>query len=62
MLVKNSRKESKKGDKLMPRWLGPYKIHEVLNKGTFKICNPSSGKVLMVAVNQCRLKVFIQVY
>ena len=33
MLLKNSRKESRKGDKLAPRWVGPYTIHDPLEKG-----------------------------
>ena len=31
VLVRNSARDSKKGDKLAKRWLGPYQIHEYNN-------------------------------
>lgn len=40
------------------RWLGPYKIHKQLNKGVYKLEN-HAGVVLKVAVNQCRLKLYL---
>ena len=57
MLLKNS---VQKGDKMKPRWLGPYKIEKVLEKGVLKISNPTTGLVLKKAVNQCRVKHFHQ--
>ncbi len=57
-MLKNSKKESKKGDKLKARWTGPYEIHEVLDKGVCKIKNTKSEKILATAVNQARLKVY----
>lgn len=60
VLLKNSRRETKKGDKMQPRWLGPYIIHADLGKGVYKITNPETGKVLQTAVNQCRLKHYIE--
>ena len=56
--LKNSAKESKKGDKMKPRWLGPYKVVECLDKGVMEIANPKTGITLKKAVNQCRLKHF----
>ncbi len=54
--LRNSARECKKGDKLKPRWLGPYTVVECLGKGVFKIANPKTGKTLKKAVNQQRLK------
>ena len=61
MLLKNSRKESRKGDKLAPRWVGPYTIHESLGKGVYRLSNPKTGFGLVngAAVNQCRLKIYL---
>ena len=36
VLVKNCKKLSRKGSKLEPNWAGPYTIHEVMGKGTFR--------------------------
>ena len=58
VLLKNSARDSKKGDKMKPRWLGPYKVEKSLGSGVFKISNQITGKVLKNAVNQCRLKHF----
>lgn len=58
VLLKNSQRESKKGDKMKSRWLGPYLIHEVLGKGVYRLSNPETGVVLKTAVNQCRLKLY----
>ena len=52
VLVKNSKKLSRKGSKMEPNWHGPYRIHEVLGKGTFKLCNvDDSNKVLAQIYN-----------
>ena len=59
MLLKNSKKESRKGDKLAPRWVGPYSIHESLGKGVYRLSNLKTGVVNKTAVNQCRLKVYL---
>ena len=54
--LRNSARECKKGDKLKPHWLGPYKVVECLGKGVLKIANAKTGKTLKKGVNQCRLK------
>ncbi len=56
-MLKNSKKESKKGDKLKLD-SGPYEIHEVVDKGVCKIKNTKSEKILATAVNQARLKIY----
>ena len=44
VLVKNSKKLSRKGSKMELKWHGPYRIHNVLGKGTFKLCNVDDSK------------------
>jgi len=59
VLVKNSLKLSRKGPKMAPNWLGPYRIHEVLNKGTFRLSQVKDGKkVLAQLYNMTRLKLY----
>ena len=57
VLMRNSQRDSKKGDKLKARWLGPYKVHEALGKGVYRLEN-LKGVVLKATVNQCRLKLY----
>jgi hypothetical protein len=59
-MLKNSKKESKKGDKLKPRYLGPYTVEDTLGKGVYIISNPTTGRKLMTGVNKCRLKIYYQ--
>ena len=54
--LNNSAKNSKKGNKMKPCWLGPYKAVKCLDKGVVKIANPKSGVTLRKAVNWCCLK------
>ena len=54
MLLRNSVRDGRKGDKLNKRWLGPYKVEEVLGKGVYQLTNPNTGRVLKKAVNGCR--------
>lgn len=58
VLMLNSKKLSRKGSKLEPNWIGPYSIHEVLPKGTYRLCNPETGKVLAQKINMTRLKLW----
>ena len=57
-MLRNSARDSKKGDKLKPRWLGPYKVHKCLEKGLYRISNLKTGTVLKNVVNQCRLTMY----
>ena len=54
VLLRNSVRDGRKGDKLNKRWLGPYKVEEVLGKGVYQLTNPNTGRVLKKAVNGCR--------
>ena len=55
VMMRNSARESKKGDKMKPRWLGPYTIEESLGKGVYRVSNVATGLVLKKGVNQSRL-------
>jgi len=50
VLLRNSVRDGRKGDKLNKRWLGPYKVEEVLGKGVYQLANPNTGRVLKKAV------------
>ena len=54
MLVRNSARDCRKGDKFSARWLGPYKIKENLGKNVYRLSNPASGRTLKKAFNGCR--------
>ena len=59
VLIKNCRKLSCKGSKLEPAWRGPYRIHETMGKGTFRLCDSSdSSKVLSSFYNITQLKLY----
>lgn len=59
VLLKNSRKLSRKGSKLEPNWTGPYRISEVAGKGTFKLCDPNDHKKIMRSLyNMTRQKLY----
>ena len=61
VLLKNSKKLTKKGSKMEPNWTGPYLIHEVLSKGTYRLAHPNPPfKVLAQKYNMTRLKIFCQ--
>ena len=56
--MRNSRGDSRKGDKMLDKYLGPYEVVEVKNKGLYEIKNLKTGKRLAKMVNVARLKVF----
>ncbi|KAL5517173.1 hypothetical protein EMCRGX_G002666 [Ephydatia muelleri] len=59
--IKNSKKLSKKGSKMEHNWTGPYLIHEVLSKGTYRLSKPNPPfQVLAQKYNMTRLKIFYQ--
>ena len=59
VLLKNSKKLTRKGSKLEPNWTGPYKIKEVLSKGTFRLCNANDReKILTSLYNMTKLKLY----
>ena len=46
VLLRNSARDTKKGDKLVQCWLGQYKIVENIGKGQYVLRNTTSGKTL----------------
>ena len=58
VLMKNSKKLSRKGSKMEQNWLGPYRIHESAGKGTYRLSNPVDKSVLRNLVNITRLKLY----
>lgn len=54
VLLRNSARDGRKGDKLAQRWLGPYEIHRDIGKGRYILENPTSGKVLKKSFNGSR--------
>ena len=59
VLLRNNAKDGRKGDKLVKRWLGPYKIAKHLNKGVYILENRCTGQILKKAVNSCRYSINI---
>ena len=55
--MRNSHRNSKKGDKMKPRCLGLYKIKRHLDKGVYQL-KTLKGVLLKAADNQCRLKLY----
>lgn len=60
VLLRNSKRDSKMGDKMTNKWLGPYEIAEVKNKGNYRLRNPSTNNILAKMVNASRLKRYHQ--
>ena len=56
VLLRNSKRDSKKGDKMTNKWLGPYETFEVKDKGNYRLRNPSTKNILAKMVNASRLK------
>ena len=54
VILSNSHKDQRKGDKLVKRFLGPYFVEEYLGKGVYRLNNPGTGKVFKKCVNVCR--------
>ena len=54
VLLRNSARDSRKGDKLAERWLGPYKVKEHLGKDVYRLQNPNTHRILKKTYNGCR--------
>jgi hypothetical protein len=54
VLLRNSAKDGRKGDKLVKRWLGPYRVTMHIKNGVYRLENPTTGRVLKKTVNSCR--------
>ena len=62
MLLRNSARDGRKGDKLAKRWLGPYRVEEAIGKELYRLANPTTGRVLNKVFNGCRYVYIIVVY
>ena len=60
VLLKNSKRDLKKGDKMMNKWLGPYQIAKAKEKGNYQLLNPSTNVILAKTINASRLKKYHQ--
>ena len=58
VLLRNSARDGRKGDKFQARYLGPYEIAKHLGKNVFRLRNPTTGLLLKKSVNACRLKLY----
>ena len=59
VLIRNSKKLSRKGSKMEPNWTGPYKICQILKKNTFCLCYVNDcNKKLKQVYNMTRLKIY----
>ena len=59
VLKRNSRKDSRKGDRLTADWQGPYEIKEITPKGLCVLSN-KDGIELKTKTNFCHLKPHVQ--
>lgn len=60
VLLKNSKKLSRKGSKMEQNWSGPYLIHDIVGKNTYRLCNRRDNKILRNLVNMARLKLYFE--
>ncbi|PIK46445.1 hypothetical protein BSL78_16692 [Apostichopus japonicus] len=58
VLVRNARKDVRRGGKLENSWLGPYIVKDVNEKGLFTLINSSTGLPLKKKFNSILLKEF----
>ena len=59
VLMKHMKTQHWHHDKFGEKWKGPYYIHNVFNKDTYKLCS-MEGKVLKNPYNSDHLKLYIE--
>ena len=59
VLLQNSKRDTKKGDKMQQKWLGPYTVVASLGNGLYRIQNKATERILKRAVHCARLKEYI---
>lgn len=57
VMMKNARKEGRKGGKMEPPWSGPYEIYDVHESGLYTLKN-KHGKLLKKKIHSVLLKQF----
>ena len=60
VLLRNSRRDSKKGDRLKQKWTGPYIVAASLGKSRYRLKNSTTGATLKQAVHKMRLKTYFR--
>ena len=58
-MKKSKKAEQRKGEKLGPRWLGPYLITDVQKNGSYTVADPKMGKGLATRCPQSECKLYI---
>ena len=58
VLLRNSTRDGRKGDKFQARYLGPYKTAGTLQEERFQTVQPATRLLLIKSVNVCRLKLY----
>ena len=56
--IKNPKQINRKGNRMEPRWIGPYVIHEHLGMGKLKLKNLNSGALLKNVYHGSNCKVY----
>ena len=60
VLRKNMVNTHRMGGKLDPKWIGPYKVEEVTDKGLYRLQCQRNKKILKQAISSLQLKPYIQ--
>ena len=59
VLIKNTKKLSKKGDKMEPNWMGPYEVAECIGSNNYRLRRIDGKQLLLKSMfNSARLKSF----
>ena len=53
----NRRRDTRMGEKLLPRYSGPYEIHEILGRGVYRL--KDGDNILKQTVNATNLKLWL---
>ena len=61
VLKKDFLRSKRKGGKLDPKWLGPYRISKLLGKGLYSLTHSQNGHVVK-RVNRMHLKMYCVSY
>ena len=58
VLLQNSTREGRKGDKFQAWYLGPYETAGTLQEERFQTAQPATRLLLIKSINVCRLKLY----
>ena len=60
VLWKNMANTHRMGGKLDPKWLGPYKVEEITDKGLYRLQCQKSGRILKQVISSLQLKPYVE--